>query len=192
MALNKRIPYNLKLKKKLTIFVTRGHCLYTLSNEPLLTIHNCVYVGQEALPWLWEKMSVAGSCSPSERRGGREHSTRGSSWGRVLTLKVNAWFTNAALISSIWRADAGLPFSNRISSPAFNPGGEWKGQNKVRNLKFSLYRWLLKFWKTASFKVPFYSNALQHKRLIVIKAMHSKWRDYQSDHEQTTKHHPTQ
>lgn len=87
-------------------------------------IHNLVHAGQEALPWSWEKMSVAGSRSPSERRGGREQSTRGSSWGRVLTLKVNAWFLNAALISSIWRADAGFPFNSRISSPALKPGGQ--------------------------------------------------------------------
>lgn len=89
------------------------------------------YSQREASPWLWEKMSVAGFCSPSERRGGRVHSNRESSWGRVLMLKVNAWFTKADLISSIWRAAAGLPFSNRISSPAFKPGRK-KRRHKTR------------------------------------------------------------
>lgn len=71
---------------------------------------------------------MAWSCSPSERRGGSEFSTRGSSWGRVLTVKVNTGFANAFLISSIWRADAGLPFRSKISSPAFKPGTGKNGE----------------------------------------------------------------
>lgn len=72
-------------------------------------------------PWFWEKMSVMGSCSQSLRRGGTEQDARGSSSGRVLMLKDSAEFTNAALMSSMWRAEADLPFSSNISSPIFKP-----------------------------------------------------------------------
>ena len=39
----------------------------------------------------------------------------------MLTLKVRAGFTNAVRMSDMPRADAGLPFSRRISSPDLRP-----------------------------------------------------------------------
>lgn len=78
------------------------------------------------LPWFWEKMSVEGSCSHSLRRGGAEQSACGWSSGRVLMLRVSAGFTNAALMSSMRRAEEGLSFSSRISSPIFKPEGKAK------------------------------------------------------------------
>lgn len=77
-------------------------------------------------PWFWEKMSVVGSCSQSLRRGGTEQDACGSSSGRVLMLKDSAEFTNAALMSSMRRAEAGLPFSSNISSPIFKPEEDGK------------------------------------------------------------------
>lgn len=73
------------------------------------------------LPWFWEKMSVVLSCSQSLRRGGTEQCVCGWSSGKVLMFKVSVRFTNAALMSSMRRAEAGLPFSSRISSPIFKP-----------------------------------------------------------------------
>lgn len=69
---------------------------------------------------------MVGSCSQSLRRGGAEQDARGSSSGRVLMLKDSAEFTNAALMSSMRRAEAGLPFSSKISSPIFKPEEEGK------------------------------------------------------------------
>lgn len=69
---------------------------------------------------------MVGSCSQSLRRGGAEQDARGSSSGRVLMLKDSAEFTNAALMSSMRRAEAGLPLSSRISSPIFRPEEEGK------------------------------------------------------------------
>lgn len=73
---------------------------------------------------------MEGSCSQSLRRGGAEQSDWGWSSGRVLMLRVSAGFTNAALMSSMRRAEEGLSFSSRISSPIFKPEGNTKFLNE--------------------------------------------------------------
>lgn len=78
------------------------------------------------------------SWSLSERLGGWKHSTSGSRSGRVLTFKVSVWFANAALISSIWRADAVLPLRDKISSPDFKPVGLVKNIKKENLLNSDL------------------------------------------------------
>lgn len=73
---------------------------------------------------------MVGSCSQSLRRGGAEQSNCGWSSGRVLMLRVSAGFTKAALMSSMQRAEEGLSFSSRTSSPIFKPEGNTKFLNK--------------------------------------------------------------
>lgn len=108
-------------------------------------------------PWFWEKMSVVGSCSQSLRRGGTEQDARGSSSGRVLMLKDSAESTNAALMSSMWRAEAGLPFSSNISSPIFKPEEE-----KMLN-EHVLCLLVIHVWQSAALRYAFTRPKLRYE-----------------------------